>query len=237
MVMAAASFIASADGYRDMTEGPQVLDSLQKQFRSLGATHLLVTGIPMPGRPIEPLILRGFWRDSKPGGAATPISADDPLLQIALRGHRGFIWTHAPDEPAELTSPLLDAIGPKGERQVTCIPISAFLPYQAVVLAGGRSLLADARTLFTVEEACAAAFQRLFELGFIRPERPGDLSARERAVVALSASGKTAAEIAAILDISQRTVHAHLQNASEKLHASNKTSTVVAALLYGQIAI
>lgn len=237
MVMAAASFVASTESYRDMKDGAEVIDSLQKQFRSLGAPHLLATGIPLPGRPIEPLILRAAWGDARPGGAPAVIAADDALLKLALRERRGFVWSHPSDEPVDIVSPLLDAIGPRGERQVICIPISAFLPYQAVVLAAGRSLLVDVRTLFTVEQACVAAFERLFELAYIRPERPGDLSARERAVVELSASGKTAAEIAAILDISQRTVHAHLQNASEKLHATNKTSTVVAALRYGQIEI
>jgi LuxR family quorum sensing-dependent transcriptional regulator len=69
------------------------------------------------------------------------------------------------------------------------------------------------------------------------PERPGDLSGRERRVVALSAQGKTAGDIAKILGISQRTVHAHLQNASDKLHARNKTQTVIEALRYGQISL
>lgn len=53
----------------------------------------------------------------------------------------------------------------------------------------------------------------------------------------LTAFGKTAGEIADVLDISQRTVHAHLQNASVKLNASNKTHTVVEALRYGQIRV
>jgi DNA-binding NarL/FixJ family response regulator len=56
-------------------------------------------------------------------------------------------------------------------------------------------------------------------------------------VVELSALGKTANQIATTLAISQRTVHAHLQNASEKLRARNKTQTVVEALRYGQISV
>ena len=51
----------------------------------------------------------------------------------------------------------------------------------------------------------------------------------------MSALGKTAREIATQLEISQRTVHAHLQNASDKLRATNKTQTVVEAMIYGQI--
>ena len=56
-------------------------------------------------------------------------------------------------------------------------------------------------------------------------------------MVALSAEGKTASDIAKLLAISQRTVHAHLQNASEKLRARNKTQTVIEALRYGQITV
>jgi DNA-binding CsgD family transcriptional regulator len=91
--------------------------------------------------------------------------------------------------------------------------------------------------MLALEHFCGQAFARLFALNFLRRERPGDLSARERRVVELSAFGRTAAEIAALLKISQRTVHAHLQNASEKLRASNKTHTVVEALRYGQIEV
>ena len=88
-----------------------------------------------------------------------------------------------------------------------------------------------------MDRLCVAAFERLFALNYLRPERPGELSGRERKVVELSATGMTASEIAQILAISQRTVHAHLQNASDKLRALNKTHTVVEALRYGQISI
>ncbi len=67
------------------------------------------------------------------------------------------------------------------------------------------------------------------------PTRPGELSMREKMVLSKTAEGKTAGDIAIELDISQRTVHAHLQNASEKMQAANKTQTVVEALRYGQI--
>jgi DNA-binding CsgD family transcriptional regulator len=90
---------------------------------------------------------------------------------------------------------------------------------------------------WVLEYYCIAAFRRLHVTGRINGGRPGDLSERERRVLELTATGKTANEIAKLLDISQRTVHAHLQNASEKLNASNKTHTVVEALRYGQIAI
>ena len=132
-------------------------------------------------------------------------------------------------------SALLAQLGDAGSRALLLVPICAFLPYQGVVVGGGTGFDLDTTATLAVDYLCVAAFRRLFALNFLRPERPGELSGRERRVVELSATGKTAGEIAEILAISQRTVHAHLQNASEKLRALNKTHTVVEALRYGQI--
>jgi LuxR family quorum sensing-dependent transcriptional regulator len=117
------------------------------------------------------------------------------------------------------------------------IPVATFPPYQGCILLAGPELQFGEWGMVAASSFCEAAFARLFDIGFLRRERPGDLSARERRVIELSAVGKTASEIAALLAISQRTVHAHLQNASDKLRALNKTHTVVEALRYGQIAI
>ena len=136
-----------------------------------------------------------------------------------------------------MTSALIRMVGPPSQVRLLGVPIHSFQPYQGCVLAAGRSLALDLKSTLAIDHFCTEAFRRLLELGVIKPGRPGDLSARERRVVELSAVGKTANEIADALQISQRTVHAHLQNASEKLKATNKTHTVVEALRYGQITV
>lgn len=229
----AASMIALSESFRDMTGGAQVIDALEKLFQSFGATHFLATGIPLPGRPIEPLIVRMTWSDVK---GAVALKADDPILHRVFGTRRPSSWTETNHPGVANLSPLLGALG-DGTTRLIAVPVCAFLPYQAVVVAAGATLMLDTRALLVLDHVVVEAFRRLMTLGAIRPDRPGDLSARERRVVALSASGKTANEIADILEISQRTVHAHLQNASEKLGAHNKTHTVVEALRYGQISV
>ena len=59
------------------------------------------------------------------------------------------------------------------------------------------------------------------------------LSAREAEVLRWMADGKTSAEAAIILDLSERTVNFHVANALRKLGAANKTSAVVKAALLG----
>jgi LuxR family quorum sensing-dependent transcriptional regulator len=238
-MVVAAGLIALSESFGGMTSGAEVLDALEGMFQSFGATHFLATGFPLPGRPIAPLIVRLHWGDlrcDRPNGHSG-MKTDDPILHMALRARRPFTWFDSRREDAAQGSPLVSTLGAARDMRIIAVPICAFLPYQAVVMAGGTALSIDTRALLAIDHVCVEAFRRLFALGFMRPERPGDLSARERRVVELSASGKTASEIAAILQISQRTVHAHLQNASEKLGASNKTHTVVEALRYGQISV
>lgn len=229
----AAGMIALGESFRDMATGAHVLDALDRQFAAFGATHFLATGLPLPGRPIDQLIVRMNWGDR----VGSQLNTDDPVLHRAIGAHRPFEWVDARLDGSNRESPLLSGLESGPATRIIAVPICSFLPYQAVVIACGAHLVIDECSLTVVDSVCVEAFRRLFALGVIRRERPGDLSLRERRVVELSASGKTAGEIAGILEISQRTVHAHLQNASEKLRARNKTHTVVEALRHGQISV
>jgi DNA-binding CsgD family transcriptional regulator len=60
-----------------------------------------------------------------------------------------------------------------------------------------------------------------------RPALPESLTARERGVLSWVAAGKTDRDIGAILAISPRTVHKHLQNIYEKLGVETRTAAVM----------
>lgn len=216
-------------------QSPQhVLDVLEGQLRKHGATHILTTGLPMPNRPIDGLIHRFRWPDERNGGIErSMISPDDSALLLGLTRSRAFIWNI--NEGDAQHSELLAAIGANGKAVV--VPVSEFHPFQALVVGAGEHIQAGPLELSNLDALCAVVFRRLAEIGSVSIHRPGDLSVRERRVLELTALGKTANDIALVLDISQRTVHAHLQNASVKLNATNKTHTVVEALRYGQIRV
>jgi len=63
----------------------------------------------------------------------------------------------------------------------------------------------------------------------------GLLTPREQACMSWVAVGKTSREIAAILNISARTVDYHINNACSKLLVNNRHSAVTMALKYKQI--
>lgn len=71
--------------------------------------------------------------------------------------------------------------------------------------------------------------------GALLAEARVKLAEREVDVLRWTADGKTSADIAEILRISERTVNFHLSNAAAKLGAANKTAASVKAALLGLI--
>ncbi|MEJ1157958.1 helix-turn-helix transcriptional regulator [Prosthecomicrobium sp. N25] len=221
------------------------MDLLERRLRQFGATHVVLTGLPLPHRPVNKLILRISWPDLRNDGYLLGLESGDAVLTRCLAARRSFVIRGGLviDDDSEGTgrpnrigpSELIDAAG--SAATVVAIPIHDLHPFQGCIVIAGPAIELTAVERMALEYYCVAAFKRLQVTGRINGGRPGDLSERERRVLELTAIGKTASEIAELLEISQRTVHAHLQNASEKLNASNKTHTVVEALRYGQIAI
>jgi DNA-binding CsgD family transcriptional regulator len=79
------------------------------------------------------------------------------------------------------------------------------------------------------------AFDRVYRLVGPKSDRRHPLTAREREVLAWTASGKSAWEIGEILGIAKRTVDEHAQTAVRKLGAANKIQAVVFAIRDGLI--
>lgn len=78
----------------------------------------------------------------------------------------------------------------------------------------------------TLRNECTASVDTLIYKG---------LTIREMEVLKWSAKGKTAAEVAMILDVKPRTVNFHIGTAIRKIGACNKISAVVQAAKDGAI--
>lgn len=229
----------SVDGERS-----RLLDRFEARLRRCGATHVLVCGLPLPRRSMAKLIVRIDWPDLRNGSHLIDLSANDALLACCLIEKLPFVVvagkTCAKCVDAEAdgrpigSSELLEAAGGSA-AVVVAVPIHELAPWQGCVVLAGAELAIDPASLGELAYFCREALRTLIGERRVDAARPGELSERERHVLQLTAIGKTAAEIAELLDISQRTVHAHLQNAGEKMNASNKTHTVTEALRYGQI--
>ena len=100
-------------------------------------------------------------------------------------------------------------------------PVGTLAPF--VADAPGRQLVI--RPLIDAPEAILLLEERLTALDdALRTNLP--LSNREREVLLWVSEGKTARDIAAILDVSPRTVHKHLENIYGKLGVANRVAAI-----------
>ena len=122
-----------------------------------------------------------------------------------------------------------------GMRSGFTVPIHAARGYAACFSVSGMDEI-DARTKPAIQLIAMYAGERARASRSKRPMRPGPLSPREAEVLTWAAIGKSNADTAEILNISVRTVTAHMVNAMDKLGAANKTQAVVNAMQNGFIA-
>ncbi len=215
---------------------------LADQFKAIGAEHSLITGLPLPGKDLSKLILHRDWAEGPGQENLLPyIQGDDPLLRRIAASTRPKRWSLSnPDNAWLYESSLIKLMRQSRQsensyRELIGIHVHSFDQLQIAICLAGHSLTIKERDLVDLCTSVQFALDHLHAIEPVLRTRPGELSSRERMVLSLTAQGKTASDIATELSISQRTVHAHLQNASEKMRASNKTQTVVEAVRYGQI--
>ena len=116
-----------------------------------------------------------------------------------------------------------------------CVPVhSTEGERAAVVLTGDREPLSDPE-LAELTLVAIHLYQRLMEVSRtdVRLDQP--LTERELECLTWTAAGKTSADIAQILDLSEHTVNHYLNRATKKLDTVNRTQAVAKALRRGLI--
>jgi LuxR family transcriptional regulator, quorum-sensing system regulator SolR len=163
----------------------------------------------------------------------------DPTVAHGMRSSKPVVWTdaffaQAPALWAEARSFGIHHGWAQSRRD-------AEGTYSMLVLARGAGAITTDELRDKQERmqwlvyAAHVSMQASCNEGPAAPPAKVELSAREVDVLRWTAEGKTAAEIAAIIDVSERTVNFHINNAVAKLGACNKTSAAVRAAMLGLI--
>ncbi len=223
---------------RDLRDRTTLVETLVDTTAAAGGTQPLITSIPLPKSDIRPLLLRMDWPDA---WAARYLKGglwrSDPILAPS-QGDQAIVRSTELMRSENLTLEARERLNQSAEaglRGQISFPFQRPGAYQLVVVASFDAPEDD--TLAVLRAVLLRLVERLWEVAPESLTRPGQLTSRERQIVAETAMGKTSSEIAEELDISARTVFAHLTAAGTKLGASNKTSTVVEAIRYAQISV
>jgi LuxR family transcriptional regulator, quorum-sensing system regulator BjaR1 len=155
----------------------------------------------------------------------------DPRIRYCRQMVRPFRWSDAPydleREPEVL--PFLKGSADFALTNGFWFPIPGRRGTVGGVWMGGPKAEVVERDLPLLHLIALSAFELLRRLRR-PPGVPIPLTPREREVLSWAAQGKSAWETGEILGIAKRTVDEHVQTASRKLNAVNRTQAVVAAL-------
>lgn len=229
------------DDIERMTSRDEVMDRLDKELGRYGFHAWLVTGVPVRGERIDPLMILNGW----PKGwtrlyTQQNFVQDDPVAAYCFRSRDPFEWVEAPYN--RITNPRAHEVMNRATdfrmNRGFCVPIHSAEGYQAAVTMAGDCVDLVSRTKPALHLMALYSYAKATDL--MKPgrkERVYLLSKREREVLSWAAAGKTTWEISQILAIGEQTVLTHLKAAATKFDAPNRVSTVVAALRRGEISL
>jgi LuxR family transcriptional regulator, quorum-sensing system regulator BjaR1 len=218
----------------DRTSPAQIAATLTAAAAKFGFTALGINGLPAPRQAADPLVLvestpKGF-REFYIHERLYPI---DHICTQARIARRPFRFSEAFYEAKESRRHrrFLQALQSYGMDKGMIVPVGGQPQFPACVWLAGENpdLNDEVKRTFQLIALFAAA--KAYALP--QPSRQGELSLspREREVLTWTARGKSAWEIGEILGIAKRTVDAHVQTATLKLGAANKTQAAVFAVL------
>jgi LuxR family quorum sensing-dependent transcriptional regulator len=220
-----------------LTSVEAVLNAIGSIVTDLGFSSIIVTGLPLLSRPMEPLVLLDSW----PSGWMERYSSQnyfevDPVGQNVLVTSSPFLWGEAPYRRVEtLSRQMMGEAAEFGLKDGFCVPIYGPTGRPSVVsFAHDRQIDASPRELAAAHLLALTAYGRLRIIhGEELPAKR--LTPREREVLAWAAAGKSAWETSVLLGISEATVITHLDHIRRKLNVANTTHAVVVALQTGEL--
>lgn len=162
----------------------------------------------------------------------------DPTVQHALKSNLPVVWSNrlfcqTRDLWEEARAHGLRVGWAQASRDATGAIGLLTLARGADPLAASE-LAANQATMAWLAQYTHAAMSKLLTPKLV-PETQVVLTCREKEVLQWTAEGKTSYEIAQILDVSERTVNFHCNNAVAKLGTSNKTQAAVKATALGML--
>lgn len=205
---------------------------LARAFFPYGIEHFVVAGLPNPRERFEKVVVLKYWSaDWFEVYTNEQFARHDPVIRKCRSTTMPFEWHEAPfdrdREPA--TQRLMETAADFGLVRGFSIPVHTPNGYEACFSVSGAKPEFDVASKAALHLLALYAFESINRLN--QPATPGNpLSSREREVLTWVAVGKTHADIAEILSLTERTVTAHAVNATHKLGAANRTHAVVRAM-------
>jgi LuxR family transcriptional regulator, quorum-sensing system regulator BjaR1 len=235
-VSLAMGFIERCEHYQELS---QLVADLSRTLQGFGFNYFMMTRLPALNENAEPYVIAHTWPEqwlSRYREAA--YFWHDPVSIFSLTRAKPFTWKEARQnhKKTRISLKLASEATGLGLADGIGFPMGDPSSVQAVVsLAADHRVELDTMSREMLHLVCLNAEIRAVELLELkaRPLRP--LTQAEREVLRWIANGKTFADIADILVVSERTIRAHAENSRNKLSATTTTHAVAKAIRSRQI--
>ena len=138
-------------------------------------------------------------------------------------------------QKTELLAKHMQIIAAHHIEQSDYFPVHYADGSRAVVLFMGRRQQFSMAELMELQMIAIHVYNRLAEIGVVLRDNGLELTEREIECLNWTAAGKTSAEIASIIGLSEHTVNHYLNHVTRKLGAVNRTQAVVKAIRLGYV--
>lgn len=219
-----------------LSDPAAIVDAASREFSKYGFEALILTRLPRRTQRLEPYILLNGWPTA---WADRYVEAghyeNDPLAQHCMSTHEVFTWAEIPAEYLQ-SERARKVVSEAREFRLTdgiCVPMHTSLGVGGLSLAGSKVELPPG--FRGMAQLLSFQIGSAIERSLYAKSGGARLSLRERDVLSWIAAGKSCADVAEVLGLSEFTVADHLKAIRKKLHSTNNAHSVVLALQTGQI--
>lgn len=160
----------------------------------------------------------------------------DPCASLCLRTNQLFSWRSvALRSLADNENAVMKSAEAFGLKDGFCLPLHGASGQVGVISLAGKRIERWSSLRSVIESSGFCAYQKILRL---REESTHPvLTKRQAEICDWIATGKTAAETATILGITEATVERHLRDTRERLGTVNRVQTIVAAIKRREIRV
>jgi DNA-binding CsgD family transcriptional regulator len=160
----------------------------------------------------------------------------DPVMGWCVKHVVPLLWSNLTLEPGSLAQTMMHEAAEYGLRDGVTMPVHSPQGELGILSLSVNAPPPEARLIAEknlpyVQLLASQLHQAVRRISGLMEDDDSTLTARERECLSWAADGKTSGEIAQILEITERTVNFHLNNATQKMDAISRQHAVSKAAL------
>ncbi|MER9229800.1 LuxR family transcriptional regulator [Mesorhizobium sp. M0664] len=214
--------------------GP-LLGDLLETVRNLGFEHLILSGVPLGGQKLAPMVELNGW----PAGwferyVQAEHAAADGVCIYSAKTLKPFLWSEVPAKWSD-TEGSRRVAGEATEFGICsgfAVPMLSVHHWQSVLsfASSAKACTLSPRHQVQLVTMAVYAGMSIQALANDDDDHEGVLTDREKEVLLWAAAGKTSSETSQILGLTERTVKWHSTRAREAFGVGTTTQAVVEAV-------